>query len=294
MSRKTSILSLAVGGVCCFGVSKASAQNTLLPGNIWPNPDLSQSVQSSQATHTNTFGNLDEANGVDQVYSFYNAPFYTPDAAGTSDANPRPNGWHRGGSDFNTTTTPNFCFYNTPNGSAVNGAEGNAPAGTSSGYALLVSDDSTGGYGEWFSDWNPLGSAIIAANGGTLQFWYEDSTPSNAPRDNQLRVTIDFDAMASDEISTANTPTLGHIDTTFNFGSANVGTWTEVDVPLGALPAGTEAAKITLDSGGGSDTLGDLWVSDISVAVPEPASIGIITAGSMLLLAKRRRAKATV
>ena len=64
---------------------------------------------------------------------------------------------------------------------------------------------------------------------------------------------------------------LGHIDTTFNFGSANVGTWTEVDVPLGALPAGTEAAKITLDSGGGSDTLGDIWVSDISVAVPEPA-----------------------
>jgi len=283
-------LTLAIGGVCCFGVSKASAQ--FLAGNVWPNPDLSQSVQTSQTGHVDTFGNPDELNGVDQIYSYYDgtsAQYGTMNNT-TGDANPRPNGWHRGGGDFGVTTTPQFCFYNTPNGSAVNGAEGNAPPGLG-GYALEVADNNVNSYGEWFSDWNPLG-AVATAGSGLLQFWYEDTAPQ--PRDGQLRVTIDFDGVASDEISTANTSTLGHIDTTFNFGSANVGTWTEVDVPLGSLPVGTEAAKITLDSGGGPDTLGDLWVSDISVAVPEPTCIAGITAGSMLLLARRRRAKAAV
>jgi hypothetical protein len=290
MSRKISVLTLAVGGVCCFGVSKASAQ--FLAGNVWPNPDLSQSVQTSQTSHVDSFGNKDELNGVDQIYSYYDG---TSAQYGTmnntvGDANPRPNGWHRGGGDFGVTTTPQFCFYNTPNGSAVNGAEGNAPAGLG-GYALEVSDDNVNSYGEWFSDWNPLG-AVATAGSGLLQFWYEDTAPQ--PRDGQLRVTINFGSYSTDDILTGDPSNLGHIDTTFNNPSAGVGTWTEVDVPLGILPAGTESARITIDSGGGGDTTGDIWVSDISVAVPEPASIGIVTAGSMLLLARRRRAKAAV
>ncbi len=288
MSRKTSVLALAVGGICCFGVSKASAQ--FLPGNVWPNPDLSDSVQSSQPTHVNGFGNMDEANGVDQIYSYYNAPTTMPHMPSTvGDANPRPNGWHRGGGDYGVTSTPQFCFYNTPNGSPVNGAEGNAPAGLGD-YALEVSDSNVNSYGEWFSDWNPLG-AVASNGGGILQFWYEDTAPQ--PRDGQLRVTINFGSYATDDILTGDPSNLGHIDTTFNNPSAGVGTWTLVDVPL-LLPAGTDSARITVDSGGGSDTTGDIWVSDISVAVPEPASIGVITAGSMLLLARRRRAKAAV
>ena len=166
------------------------------------------------------------------------------------------------------------------------------PASGDHGYALEVSDDNVNSYGEWFSDWNPLG-AVATAGGGVLQFWYEDTAPQ--PRDGQLRVTINFgDAVNIGDITAGDPNNLGHIDTTFNNPSAGVGTWTEVDVPLGPLPAGTESARITVDSGGGSDTTGDIWVSDISVAVPEPASIGVITAGSMLLLAKRRRAKAAV
>ena len=84
MSRKTSIaLSIALSGL---GVSRASAQ-IFQPGNFWPNPDLSVAA----------------APGVDQVYSAYNTPFYTPNVTG--DTNPRPNGWHRGGNDFGVTTT---------------------------------------------------------------------------------------------------------------------------------------------------------------------------------------------
>src|SRR5476651_504978 len=120
MSRKSSLLALAVGAACCFGVSKASAQ--FLPGNVWPNPGLSTAA----------------APGVDQVYSYYNGTYssggpYQPNATG--DTNPRPAGWHRGGADFGTTTTPSFCFYNTPGvgggtpATAGTAGEGNAPPG---------------------------------------------------------------------------------------------------------------------------------------------------------------------
>jgi hypothetical protein len=251
-------------------MSKASATDTFLPGNVWPNPDLSVAAPA----------------GVDQVYSFYNTPFYTPNAVG--DTNPRPNGWHRGGGDFGTTTTPQFLFYNTPGNSA---GEGIAPPGNSDGYALEVSDSSVNNYGEWFSDWNALPAAVVAnpaTTGFDLRFYYEDTAPQ--PRDGQLRVTINFGDAVSDDISTGDPNNLGHVDTTFNNPSAGVGTWTQVDVPLLA-PVGAESARITIDSGGGSDTTGDIWVSDISLAVPEPASIaGIVTVGSMLLARRRRRA----
>jgi hypothetical protein len=275
MSRKKSILTLAVGGVCCFGVSKASAQ--FLANNVWPNPDLSVAAPP----------------GVDQVYSYYNAPTTAPHVPNVvGDTNPRPQGWHRGGGDFGVTGTPQFTFYNTPTNSAGEGqTPAGLPPGPGNGYALEVSDDNVNSYGEWFSDWNPLG-AVATAGGGVLQFWYEDTAPQ--PRDGQLRVTINFGSYSTDDVLTGDPSNLGHIDTTFNNPSAGVGTWTEVDVPLGPLPAGTESARITVDSGGGSDTTGDIWVSDISVAVPEPASIAGITAGSMLLLARRRRAKAAV
>jgi hypothetical protein len=272
-----------MAGIGSFAVSNASAQNTFLPGNVWPNPDLSTAAPA----------------GVDQVYSFYNTPPSSPNIVG--DTNIRPNGWHRGGGDFGTTTTPQFTFYNTPSG-----VEGTAPSGTAGpptstnppagpvaipGYALEVSDSNVNSYGEWFSDWNALPAAVVAnpaTTGFDLRFYYEDTAP--LPRDGQLRVTIRFGSAVSNDILTGDPTDLGHVDTTFNNPSAGVGTWTQVDVPLLA-PVGSESARITIDTGGGSDTTGAIWVSDISVAVPEPASIGgIITAGSMLLARRRRRA----
>jgi len=286
MSRKVCILTLAASGVCCFGVSKASAGNSFLPGNVWPNPDLSTSVVSSG-----------ELNGVDQIYSYYNG---TPAQWGTipntvGDANIRPAGWHRGGGDFGVQTAPNYCFYNTPGGSeglAPPGTAGpptstNPPAGpvATPGYALEVSDSSVTAYGEWFSDWNALPTPVVG-QGLDLRFYYEDTAPQ--PRDGQLRVTINFGTAVSNDILTGDPANLGHVDTTFNYPSAGVGTWTEVDVGLNP-PVGSQSARITVDSGGGSDTTGDIWVSDISLAVPEPASIAGMTAGSMLLLSRRRR-----
>jgi len=266
MSRKTIILSLSVASAMAFAAHSASAQ--FLPGNTWPNPGL----------------NVAAPPGVDQVYSFYNTPPSSPNLTG--DSNPRPNGWHRGGSDFGVTTTPSFCFYNTPGNSA---GEGTAPPGNSDGYALEVSDSSVSGYGEWFSDWNALPAAVVAnpaTTGFDLRFFYQDTAPQ--PRDGQLRVTANFGSAVSNDTLTGDPTNLGHVDTTFNNPSAGVSTWTEVDVGLMA-PAGAQSLRLTVDSGGGSDTTGIIWVSDISVAVPEPASIGIITAGSMMLLARRRR-----
>jgi hypothetical protein len=279
MSRKTFIaLSIALSGL---GVSRASAQ-IFQSGNFWPNPDLS--VQA--------------APGVDQVYSFYNTPFYSPNVTG--DTNPRPNGWHRGGSDFGVTTTPSFVFYNTPGNSAN---EGTAPAGNSDGYALEINDGSVNGYGEWFSDWNQL-PASVTANPGTsidLRFFYEltNLTTTNRPND-VFRVTANFGSYATTDISTGDPTNLGHTDYTWTIPGpgdltdppvANVTTWTEVDEIL-TPPTGSQSMRITVDSGGSSQAEGQLWVSDISAAVvPEPASIGI-AAGSLLLLTRRRARRA--
>jgi hypothetical protein len=267
MSRTKLILSLSVMGVSGLGASRASAQ--FLPGNVWPNPGLSTPA----------------APGVDQVYSFYNTPFYTPNAVG--DTNPRPDGWHRGGSDFGTTTTPQFTFYNTPGNSA---GEGTAPPGNSDGYALEVSDSSAGGYGEWFSDWNSLPASVLANPGEPFAFRFFYESTGVVPRGDTFRVSAYFgDATGSDVLNAPNQ--LGNsTDFLIAGGSPDVTTWTEVDETLIA-PVNAESMRITVDSGGSSAAEGQIWVSDISVAeVPEPASIAGIVAGSMLMLAKRRRA----
>jgi hypothetical protein len=272
MTRNTRIFSLSIIGACGFAISSASAQ--FLPGNVWPNPDLS----------------VPAAPGVDQVYSYYNVPFYTPNATG--DTNPRPDGWHRGGSDFGVTTTPSFCFYNTPGNIA---GEGTAPPGNSDGYALEVSDSSTGGYGEWFSDWNSLPAAVLANPGQPFQFrfFYEDNNVASTAKpenSDQFRVSAYFgDATGSDVLNAPNQ--LGpSTDFIIPAGSGNVSTWTEVDETLIA-PINAASMRITIDSGGSSAATGDIWVSDISVAsVPEPTCIAGIAAGSMLMLARRRRA----
>ncbi|HWB55208.1 MAG TPA: hypothetical protein VG722_13485, partial [Tepidisphaeraceae bacterium] len=98
-------MSLTLAGACGLAVSSAPAQ--LLPGNVWPNPDLSTAAPA----------------GVDQVYSYYNGTYssggpYVPNATG--DTNPRPDGWHRGGVDFATTSTPQMLFYNPAEGSTLN------------------------------------------------------------------------------------------------------------------------------------------------------------------------------
>jgi hypothetical protein len=280
MTRKAFLLGLSMVGISLVGVRGASAQDSFLPGNVWPNPDLSTAAPA----------------GVDQVYSYYNGTYssggpYVPNATG--DTNPRPNGWHRGGGDFGTTSTPSFTFYNTPGNSA---GEGTAPAGNSDGYALEVNDNSTSNYGEWFSDWNAL-PANVTANPGTpfyFRFYYEITNVSSTVRpenSDQFRVSAYFgDSTGSDVLNAPNQ--LGNsTDFIIPAGSPDVTSWTEVDEVLTAPPT-AQSMRITVDSGGSSAATGQIWVSDISVsAVPEPASIAGIAAGSMLLLARRRRAQ---
>jgi hypothetical protein len=272
MTRKAFLLGLSFAGVSLYGIHGASAQ--FLPGNVWPNPGLSTVAPA----------------GVDQVYSFYNNPA-GPNVTG--DTNPRPNGWHRGNGDFGVTTAPQFCFYNTPGNSA---GEGAAPPGNSDGYALEVNDTVGNNSGEWFSDWNALPTGVVA-NPGTpvdVRFFYELTNLASTQRPtDQFRVTANFGDAVSDDIATGDPNNLGHTDYTWTIpGTADVTTWTEVDETL-VPPVGSESMRITVDSGGSSAATGQIWVSDISVAapVPEPTCIAGIITGSMLLLARRRRAQ---
>ena len=280
MTRKSLLLGLSFVGVSALGVRGASAQDSFLPGNVWPNPDLSTPAPA----------------GVDQVYSAYNTPFYTPNATG--DTNPRPNGWHRGGNggDFGTTTTPKFTFYNTPGNSAGEGAApgGGPPFGpgtTSAGYALEVNDGSQAGYGEWFTDWNALPAG---ANPVHVRFFYENTNvhSSQLPENSdQFRVTVNFGDALSNDITSKDPNNLGHTDFIIPAGSLDVTTWTEVDEAL-TVPAGAQSMRITVDSGGSNAATGQIWASDFSVsAVPEPTCIAGILGGSALLLARRRRAQ---
>jgi hypothetical protein len=264
MTRKSLPLAFGFVGLSLFAVRGASAQ--FLPGNAWPNPGLSTAAPA----------------GIDQVYSFYNVPFYTPNATG--DTNPRPNGWHRGGGDFGVTTTPNFCFYNTPGNSA---GEGTAPPGNSDGYALEVNDSNVNGYGEWFSDWDAL-PAITPSNQVYVRFFYENTNVQ--PRGDTFRVTVNFGDAVTQDISTGDPNNLGHTDFLIPGGSPDNTTWTEVDEAL-TVPAGAQSMRITEDSGGSGAATGQIWLSDISVSsVPEPASIAALGGAAILIFARRRRA----
>lgn len=270
MSRKSLILSLSLIGASALLANSASAQ--IQAGNIWPNPDLSTAAPV----------------GIDQVYSYYNGTTGNPSEAqgGTyqpytsGDTNPRPDGWHRGNGDFGVTTAPNYCFYNPAEGSTLNPSP--------SGYALEVNDNLTDNSGEWFSDWN-----AIPAGGGplTVQFFWEYTnlaSTQRSPQDN-FRVTVDWGDTVTDDIH-SDSANLGHVDELLDApGSPDLTTWTQVDETL-TPPAGAQSMRITIDSGGSGQATGQLWVSDISVAVaPEPASLGLLASGA-LLLGRRRRA----
>jgi hypothetical protein len=272
MSKKTRISGFSAACVCglaMVGVSKVSAQ--LLPGNVWPNPGF----------------NIAAPAGVDQVYSYYNGTYssggpYMPNTTG--DTNPRPDGWHRGGSDFGTTSAPAFCFY-TP-------GEGSLPSPAPSGNAVQVNDTSLNGYGEWFSDFNALPASSV--NGGTpidVRFFWEYSGLASTQRPtDQFRVSVDFaDSVGDDTLTAPNTIGSSVDDLLIIPGTADQTAFTEVDEII-TPPVGAYSMRITVDSGGSSQAIGQIAVDDISVAaVPEPTGIAALGAAAMLLAARRRR-----
>jgi hypothetical protein len=256
MSRKTIILSLSVAAVSGFAATRASAQ--LLPGNVWPNPTFT-------------------AQGV------------SPDPQyGSEDPNPRPDTWHRGGSDFGISVAPAFCFWNPPapvagNTVAPTPATGAPPSG---GY-VSICDSSTTGYGEWFSDFNPLPAASqLTGTPFSFQYYwqYNSLMPTGKNADN-VRVSINWGDAAGNSVGSPS-----HFDNLVSTNSADLDAWTQVSEFL-TPPTDAVTARVTIDSGGGSEVTGNLYVADMSAAaaVPEPASLGLL-AGAGLMVLRRRRA----
>jgi hypothetical protein len=277
MSRKLSILGLSLASVC--GLALGSASASVLPGNIWPNPTLETAAPA----------------GIDQVYSYYNGVggglsgggTYTPYTSG--DTNPRPNGWHRGNGDFGTTSTPNYTFWDsTPPTTSTSPPSGAALSGT---HSLLVSDSDTNNSGEWFSDYNAI---PVSSQGTGVPFafrfnWeYTNVNSTQRPTD-EFRVSVRWGAFASDDVMSDPSNTGGPDELIFT-GSPDQTTWQQIDQLLIA-PAGMNAMRVTIDSGGSSSATGQLWVDDVSIAaVPEPTSIGMLAGGALLLAKRRRRA----
>lgn len=312
MSRKTRILSLSVVGACGFtasgfAVSSASAQ--ILAGNVMPNPSL------------NNYTATPPPGDPSQMYS---GSLY-------GDIYTRPVGWHRGGGDFVYATAtydptynpamqppPAFDLYAAPLPPFT--GQGTMPAPNpydpTNLYALEVNDTSTSGYGEWYSDYNPLpAQSQLTGTPFELQFfvYYTNLTTTKSQATDEFRVSTrwgvagtnytsdlgggpDF-AMAADYGTLNNSitaPLTSSYTSTGQFGTATITTtndagWIQVDEMI-TPPTDASTMGVTIDSGGSSAATGQIWVQDISMAyVPEPASLFGITAGSMLLLAKRRR-----
>jgi hypothetical protein len=265
MSRKACVLTLAVGGVCGFAVSSASAQ--LLPGNVWPNSEM---VNPAPA-------------GPDPVEMLWG-----PSA---SDSNPRPDGWHRGGSDWGVQTVPQYCLWDQN----LDGGGGYTlnPSSSPDGEALEINDTSTNGYGEWFSDYNPLpADCQLTGAPFELQFSWEYTNVASTMRpesSDQFRVSVYWGVLGANLSAGGQLDGGIHTDELITAGSPDVTTWTTVDEML-TPPLDAQSMEITIDSGGSSQATGQIWVDQVSVAtVPEPASIAGIISGSMLLLARRRR-----
>jgi hypothetical protein len=153
-----------------------------------------------------------------------------------------------------------------------------------------VNDNDTSNYGEWFSDYNPLPAASIGTGAPfELQFYWEYTNVVSTQRpesSDQFRVSVRW-GNASSSIYTGD---LGPgPDELITAGSPDVTTWTQVDEML-TPPVGATEMELTVDSGGSSQATGQIWVDDISTAtVPEPASLGLLSAGTMFLFSRRRR-----
>jgi hypothetical protein len=166
-----------------------------------------------------------------------------------------------------------------------------ASHGTTSGtHAIVVNDNSVSGNGEWFVPDFDVDSTVVPVPGGggqtlEINFWWNYNTftipPSGDPAD--MRVTI----RGSD-----GSPGGFGLGPAFDFlanGSTD-GVWVNADF-VRTLPAAVTGIRMNIASGGGSGVGGFIAVDDISVrVVPEPTSLAFLTAGTMLLLSRRRRA----
>jgi hypothetical protein len=185
----------------------------------------------------------------------------TPDFTG--EVINRPAGWHRGGGDFNNPS-PTITFWDT--GMSL-----------SPTHSLYDMDHDVNNYGEWFSDFNavPAGSALTGVP-FKLRFNWKYNIQNEVHR-----VSVRWGDASGNDIG-------GGPDALAQASDPPVTVFTEVNETL-TPPLAAATFRLTVSSGGSSAAFGDLWVDDISAAVPEPTSLAFLTAGTMLLLSSRRR-----
>jgi len=152
-------------------------------------------------------------------------------------------------------------------------------------HSLAVIDSSTSGFGEWYSDHSLVG---IAGPGDVISlYWNELYSVSNG---GEMRVTVrllDAGGNGPDNhfVVAGNSGSWGGTVADSEFGQR----FQQLLVPPGAV-----TLRIQLASGGSPATTGVYVIDDLSVIVPEPSSIGLMSiAGVVGLTGFRRRRRIT-
>jgi hypothetical protein len=175
-----------------------------------------------------------------------------------------PDNWNRGGSD----------------GTIDQVSTANSVSPT---HSLAVIDNSTTGYGEWYSD---VAIAGVANPGNTIALhWHEIYSIDSG---NEMRVDVRFlDAFGSggdnNFVVSGNSP--GWVSTLANspFSVRNQQL---------VVPAGTVTMRIQLTSGGPASGTGQYIIDDLSArVVPEPSTIALLSVSGLVGLSVLRRRK---
>ncbi len=156
-----------------------------------------------------------------------------------------PTGWNRGGSDGSIcqVTTNNY---------------------TSASHALMVSDADTNNYGEWYSDLTLSGHAN-PGDALTVQ-WFELFNITNG----EMRVSVLFFDSGNNVVQQNHFTATGQ---SAGWQGAIAGSgFTRRNQPL-VVPPNAVKMRVSLVSGGPSETTGVMLVDDLSVAPPQQPAI---------------------
>src|ERR1017187_5013234 len=154
-------------------------------------------------------------------------------------------------------------------------------------HSLAVIDNSTTGYGEWYSDVSLTG---VASPGDTIGFQWSEIY--NIGTNNEMRVDVRFlDAFGNggDNNFVVSGNSSGWVSTLAN-STFDVRNQTLV------VPAGAVTMRIQLTSGGPASGTGQYIIDDLSASVvPEPSTIALLSVsglvGMSVLLRRRQVAR---